>query len=105
MSYRQIVTSLSFFQIMANLEQSGSRILDAQHVKFIFSLVETFFLSKTENRTKKSLTQPSHYCFEQNADFFAKIADVSKVKRALLLKYIFSETIYVCVLMYQISSF
>ena len=28
-SYQQIVTSLSFFQVMANLEQSGSRILDA----------------------------------------------------------------------------
>ena len=28
-SYRNIVTSLSFFQIMANLEQSGRRIPDA----------------------------------------------------------------------------
>ena len=36
-------------------QQSGSRILDAQHVKLIFSLVGTFCLTKTENRTKKSL--------------------------------------------------
>ena len=28
-SFEQIVTSLSFFRFMDNLEQSGSRILDA----------------------------------------------------------------------------
>ena len=33
-------------------------------VKFIFSLVVTFYLTKTENGTKKSQTQLSHYCFE-----------------------------------------
>ena len=55
---------MSFFQFMANLEQSGSRIPDAQHVKLIFSLVGTFHFTKTENRTKKSLTQLSHYYFE-----------------------------------------
>ena len=36
---------------------------------------------------------------------FAKNADISKIKRASALKGIFSETTYVCVLMYQISSF
>ena len=30
---------------------------------FIFSLIVTFYLTKTETRTKKSLTQLSHYCF------------------------------------------
>ena len=63
-SCREIVTPLSFFQFMANFEQSGSRIPDVQHVKLIFSLIATFYLRKTENRTKKSLTQHSHYCFE-----------------------------------------
>ena len=29
-----------------------------------FSVIVTFCLTKTENRTKKSLTQLSHYCFE-----------------------------------------
>ena len=29
-----------------------------------FSLIVTFYLTKTENRTQKSLTQLSHYCFE-----------------------------------------
>ena len=52
------------FQFMANLEQSRSRILDAQSVKHTFSLPATFYLTKTENRTKKSQSQLSHYCFK-----------------------------------------
>ena len=59
-----IVTSLLFFQFTANSEQSGSHIPDAQSVKLIFSLIVTFYLTKTESRTKKPLTQLSHYCFE-----------------------------------------
>ena len=56
-SCRRIMTLLPFFQFTANLEQSGSRIPDAQTVKLIFSLIVTFYLTKTENRTKKSVTQ------------------------------------------------
>ena len=63
--WRQIVKSLDFFQFTVNLEQSGSRIPDAQSVKLIFSLIVTFRLTKTENRTKRSLRQLSRYCFEQ----------------------------------------
>ena len=37
---------------------------DAESVKLIFSLTVTFYLTKTENRTKKSFTQLSHYCFD-----------------------------------------
>ena len=47
---------LLFFQFTTNLVQSGSRIPDAQSVKIIFSLIVAFYLRKTENRTKKSLT-------------------------------------------------
>ena len=36
--------------------------------------------------------------------FFAKNADISKIKRAVVLKGIFSENTYECVLMYHISS-
>ena len=54
MSRQEIVPPLLFFRFMANLEQSGSRISD----------IVTFYLTKTENRTKQSLTQLSHYCFE-----------------------------------------
>ena len=61
---RQIAASLLFFQFMANLEQTGSRIPDAYSAKLTFSLTVTFYLTKTENRTKKSLTQLSHYCFD-----------------------------------------
>ena len=63
-SYRKIVTSLSIFLFMANLDQSGSRIPDTESVKLIFSLTVTFYLTKIESRTKKTLTQLSHYCFE-----------------------------------------
>ena len=49
----KIVTTLPFFQFTANLEQSENRIPDAQSVKLIFSLMVTFYLRKTENRTKK----------------------------------------------------
>ena len=58
----KIATSLPFFEFRANLEQSGSWIPDTQSVKLISSLIVAFYLTKTENRTKKSLTQPSHYC-------------------------------------------
>ena len=63
-SFRKIVTSLSFFKFLANLEQSGGWIPDAESAKVMFSIIVTFFLTKTENRTKKYLTQLSHYCFE-----------------------------------------
>ena len=49
-----------FFPIMANLQPSGSRILDAWFIKFTFSLIVTIYLTKLENKTKKSLTQLSY---------------------------------------------
>ena len=60
----QIVTSLSFFGFLTNLEQSRDRILDTDSAKIMFSVPVAFFRIKTENRTKKSLIQLSHYCFE-----------------------------------------
>ena len=41
----------------------------------------------------------------KNADFLQKNADISKINRVLVLRSIFSGTIYVFVLTYQISSF
>ena len=61
---QQIKTSLLIFQFMANLKQSGSRIPDAWSVKLTFSLIVIFYLTKTENRNKKPLTQLSYYCFQ-----------------------------------------
>ena len=63
-SCRKIVTSLSFFGFLTNLEQSGGRIPDTESAKVMFSVIVTFYLTKTENRTKKSLTQLSNYWFE-----------------------------------------
>ena len=39
---------------------SGHRVCKS----YVFSNRNLFFKNKTENRTKKSLTQLSHYCFE-----------------------------------------
>ena len=64
MSCRKIVTPLSFFGFLANLEQSGDRISDTESAEIMFSVTVTFCLTKTENRTKKPLTQLSHFCFE-----------------------------------------
>ena len=60
----KIMTSLSFLGFLATLEQSGDRISDTESAKGIFSVIGTFCLTKTENRTKKFLLQLSHYCFE-----------------------------------------
>ena len=51
------------FRFMANLGQSGSRIPEALSVKLTFPLKVTFYLTKNQNRTKKPLTQLSHYSF------------------------------------------
>ena len=48
---------LSFSRFLANLEQSGGRILDTDSAKVMFLAIVTFSLTKTKNRTKKSLTQ------------------------------------------------
>ena len=95
----KIVTSLSFFQFMAKAWP------DAWSVKPTFSFKVTFYLTKTENRTKKSLTaltqllQVKVLFWPKNADFLQKQnADISKIKRAHVLKGIFSETKYVYVL-------
>ena len=109
-SSKQTVMSLSFFQFMSSLEQSESWILYALSIKLTFSFRVTFYLTKTENRTKTSLTQPSYYCFEsigtiftQKYWFFAKkSADISKIKGTLVLYFL---KLHTCVLMYQMSCF
>ena len=63
-SCRKIVTSLSFFGFLANLEQSGGWLPETESAKVMSSVKVAFCLTKTENRTKKYVTQLSHYCFE-----------------------------------------
>ena len=64
---------------------------------------------------KTELNNPSHSphtialskgtIFAKNVDFLQINANISKIKQALALKGIFSETKYAFVLTYQISSF
>ena len=72
----------------------------------MFLLKVTFYLTKTENRTKISLTQLSHYCFEKGTilakdTVFLENADISKIKRTLALKSVFSKTTDVCVCVFR----
>ena len=64
--------SLPFFGFLTNLEQSGGRILDTECAKVMFPVTVTFCITKTQNRTKKPLTELSHYCFEQRYFFGQK---------------------------------
>ena len=52
------------FLFLANLEQPAGRISDRESVKVMFSVIVTLCLTKTENKTKKSLIQLSHCYFE-----------------------------------------
>ena len=49
---------------MANLEQARSQTLQVWSVKLTFSVIVAVYLTKTENRTEKTLTQISYNCFE-----------------------------------------
>ena len=63
-SCQQIVMSLWIFPFIANLEQSESRIPESWSVEITFALTIIFYLTKTKNRTKKSLTHLSYHCFD-----------------------------------------
>ena len=52
-SCQKIMTLLSFFRFMTNLEQPRSRIPDVWSMKLIFPLIATFYLTKMKSRTKK----------------------------------------------------
>ena len=43
---QQIVTSLLFFQVMVNLKESESQIVDVSSVTLTFSLTVTFYFTK-----------------------------------------------------------
>ena len=60
-SCHHILTSLPIFQFMANLEQLGSWIPDVWSAVLTFLLIATFYLTKTENRTKNFQTELSYY--------------------------------------------
>ena len=53
----EIVTSLTFFKFLANLEQFQTWIPEAWSVKLTLSLEVIAYLTKIENRIKKSHTR------------------------------------------------
>ena len=55
-----IVIFLDFWPVLSSPEAG----FQTQNLQKLSSVIVTFRLTKTENRTKKSLTQLSHYCFE-----------------------------------------
>ena len=57
---------------MVNLKQSESRISDTWSVKLIFSLIVTFHLTETENRTKRSIDLSRGTISHKNNDFLHK---------------------------------
>ena len=79
----------------------------------MFSLIVTFYVTKTENKNKNFLTQLLTLLLsvkvlikpQKNIDFLQKNADISKIKWASVLKGIFSETKYVRVLTSKIWRF
>ena len=83
----KIVTSLSLFGFLANLEQYAGLIPDKESAKVIFSVIVTFCFTKTE----------LFY-----ANILQKNADSSTINRNLAVAGIFSETKYGYVLMCQI---
>ena len=63
MNFWKVVTSLSFFRCVVNLEQYGS---------LTFLLIVTFYLTKTENITKKYVTQLSYFALNKGTIFATK---------------------------------
>ena len=74
-SCQQIVTSLSYFHFMADLHLDSNKVIVNENVsiKLKFSLTIMFYFTKTESKTKKSLTQLSYYCFEYRYYFCQKM--------------------------------
>ena len=84
----------------------------SKSVKLKFSIVVKFSLTKIENRTKKYLNAAvtlllwvEILLWEKMLIFCKESAGIRKIKEVLVLKSIFPETAYVCVLTYQLSSF
>ena len=107
----QILTSLSFFWFLANLELSGSRIPDVRTCKsylFVYSnlLRKLETVLKISNTAATLLLWVNVLFMPKNADFLQeKHNDISKINKALVPKGVFSETTYICLLMYQIASY
>ena len=59
-----ILANCDVIVIFLIYDQFGGSRIQMQSEKFTFLLIAICYLTKTENRTKTSLTQISYYCFE-----------------------------------------
>ena len=68
-SCRKIITLLHIFQFTTYLEHSRSQNPNAWSINLIVSLIMTFYLTKTEGRTKKSLMRPHTIALKKRTTF------------------------------------
>ena len=68
-SCRKVMTSLSFFGFLANLERSGGWIPEAESAKFMFSLTVDFCVTKNENIPFTLLLGVKVLFWTKNANF------------------------------------
>ena len=106
----EVIVIFSIYRQFGTIWKPDSgRLVNKTHI-FIKSNLKN--LTRSENRTKSiyhsfhtiALSKGTIFA-KKNADFWQKNAGISRIKRILALKGIFSETTYVCVLTYQISGF
>ena len=90
---------------MANLGQSRCQVLDVWFVKPTLLLIIAFYLTETEKLSSRALALGKDTVFAKNMLIFCKNNNIRKIEEVSVLKDIFSETTYVCVLTYQISNF
>ena len=76
MLFQEIMTSLSFFQFMVNLEQSRTWISDTWSVILTLLLIATAYLMKSETELK-NLKHSSHMIALSKGTIFAKKALIS----------------------------
>ena len=89
---------------MANLEQSRSWVLDVWFVKLTLLLIIAFYITKAEKLSSCTIALSNGTVFAKNMLTFCENND-GKIEGVLVVKGIFSETTFVCVHTYQISSF
>ena len=83
------------FQFLGNQEQFGSRIPRVQKVNLLLKV--TFYLTKTEKRTKKNFHSTHIILLNKGTVpkmliFCKKFADIKKIKNVLVLKVYFLKS-------------
>ena len=69
-----------FFLIYGQSAATRRSVSGRMVIKLTFLLPITFDVTKTENQTRKSLTQLSYYCFEKGTIFAKKMLTTAKLR-------------------------